>query len=391
MKILQKLLAPYPVEQFLAEHWTQKAIHISASHPQKFREYFSWETLNYLLNYHRLTDPDIRFSKKGVSLSETHNPQNWSSYLRQGATLIVNGVHHRVPKVQELTANLQYDIGYPAHVNLYCSPSEQQGFTCHYDTHDVLILQIDGDKEWFVYPETISYPTPEMPSEKELPPEGTPYLQCILKPGDLLYIPRGHWHYAVACGEKLSLHLTVGIDCQIGLDWVRSLIDNLQNTPAWRQSLPPIVDGNTHPIEQHLNTLKQGLIESLNQADILHKYIDTLSYSNQPPLLINLPTQTGNDIFADIFTTRFTWSSLHRIRLKQLGEEHYQVQVGAKQVDLKGIPGSLIENLFNRDEFGLLDIADWAPELDLDIDIAPLITRLVTEGILLVKTEKSGL
>lgn len=388
MKILQKLLAPYPVEQFLTEYWTQKAIHICASNAQKFRDYFSWDNLNYLLNYNRLTEPDIRFSKKGKSLSGIHNSQNWGSYVREGATLIVNGVHHRVPTVRELTANLQYDIGYPAHVNLYCSPSEQQGFTSHYDTHDVLILQIDGEKEWFVYPETVRYPTPDMPSENEQPPEGTPYLQCVLKPGDLLYIPRGHWHYAIACGEKLSLHLTVGIDCQMGINWANWLMNDLQKSSDWRQSLPVIIDDDTHALEQRLNILRQHLIDSLNQPDIIHKYIEYLNSSDQAALLVSLPVQTGTDIFPDIFTTRFAWSTLHRIRVKELEKEHYQLQVGTKQVDLKGIPANLVENLLNQDEFSLFDIADWVPELDLDIDIVPLLTRFVTEGILLVKTPK---
>lgn len=85
--------------------------------------------------------------------------------------------------------------------------------------------------------------------------------------------------------------------------------------------------------------------------------------------------------------TRFTWSPLHRIRVKQIGEEHYQVQVGAKQLDLKGIPVNLAENLFNRDEFSLFDIADWAPDLNLEGDITPLMTRLITEGVLQVKTD----
>jgi hypothetical protein len=92
----------------------------------------------------------------------------------------------------------------------------------------------------------------------------------------------------------------------------------------------------------------------------------------------------GSDIFENGFMTRFAWTPLHRIRIKQISEEHYQVQVGSKKIDLKGVPTKLVENLFNQDEFSLIDIADWAPDLSFDGDIAPLITRLVTEGILQV-------
>jgi ribosomal protein L16 Arg81 hydroxylase len=386
MKILQQLLAPFPIDQFLREYWTQKAIHICAGHSQKFQTFFSWRDLNYLLNYHKLRGSDLSFSIEGKSLPETRDPRNWSDYLRRGATLIINGLHHRVPTVAELAANLRYDIGYETHVNLYCSPSKQQGFECHYDNHDVLILQIDGEKEWFVYRETELYPTLKHSSDHPKP-QASPYLQCVLKAGDLLYIPRGHWHYAVAC-EQPSLHLTVGIECQTGLDWLSWLIHDLEkNSADWRQSLPVIVDGSTDAMEQQLTALRQRLIETLHQPNILYKYIDSLTYRDLPPLPVSLPAQMGTDIFPNLFMTRFAWSPLHRIRVKQIDEQHYQMQVGSKQIDLKGIPANLVENLFNRDEFSLSDIADWAPDLDLEADITPLLTRLVTEGILQVKSD----
>ncbi|MUH01083.1 transcription factor jumonji jmjC domain-containing protein [Scytonema sp. UIC 10036] len=387
MKTLQQLLAPYPTDEFLAENWTQKAIHICAGDSQKFKTFFSWNDLNYLLNYHRLTEPDLRFSMNGKSLPQTRNPQDWSALVRQGATLIVNGVHHRVPTVAQLAANLRHDIGYETHINLYCSPAQQQGFDCHYDTHDVLILQIDGEKQWFVYRETVLYPISDMVSSKERQPQEPPYLECVLKAGDLLYIPRGHWHYAVAC-EHPSLHLTVGIECQTGLDWLSWLMrDLLQQNPSWRQSLPATIDGDTNATQQQLDALRLHLIETLHQPDILCKYIESLTYRNQPRLPVTLPAQIGTDIFQYGFMTQFAWSPLHRIRVKQIGSEHYQVLVGSKQIDLKGVPVILVENLFNRDEFSLYDIADWAPEMDFEGDIAPLITRFITEGILQVKTD----
>jgi ribosomal protein L16 Arg81 hydroxylase len=385
MRILQQLLSPYLVDEFLAEYWTQKAIRIPAEHDQKFQSFFSWHDLNHLLNCHNLTEPDLRFSLNGESL-EIGDSQDWNSYLRQGATLIINGLHRRVPTVIKLAADLRYDIGYRTHVNLYCSPSTLQGFDCHYDNHDVFILQIEGEKEWFVFRETTLYPV--LKHSSDLPaPDGLPYLQCVLKPGDLLYIPRGHWHYATGCGQP-SLHLTVGIDCQTGLDWINWLMGDLQKQVNWRQSLPAVVDGDTSTVEQHLDALRQHLIEVLSQPDALGNYVNNLMYRDLPPLPVNLPTQLGIGVFPDALLTRFSWSPWHRIWVRQIGEEHYQVQVGTKQIELKGISEIFVKNLFNHEEFGLFDVADWASDLDFDGDIAPLIARLVAEGILQVKTDE---
>ncbi|MBD2492849.1 cupin domain-containing protein [Nostoc sp. FACHB-280] len=384
MRTIQELLTYFSLDKFFTEFWTEKAIHISSDNSQRWQKIFAWKDLNELLNYHKLKEPDLHFSINGKSLPETRNRQEWSDRLRQGATLIINGVHHRIPAVAELAANLRHEIGYETHINLYCSPAKQQGFDCHYDTHDVLILQMEGEKQWFVYEPTVLYPTADMPSSKQQQPQQQPYLECVLQAGDLLYIPRGHWHYAVAC-EQPSLHLTVGIECQTGLDWLDWLIKDLCENVNWRQSLPAIANSNINVIEKQLSALRQHLIETLQQPDIFHRYIESLNYQHQPQLLVSLPAQMGTNIFPNLFTTQFIWSPLHRIRIKQIDDGQYQVRVGSKQIDLKGIPEKLVENLFNCDEFNLFDIADWSPDLDLEGDIIPLITNLVTEGILLVK------
>lgn len=384
MRILQDLLRPCSVDQFLSEYWTKATIHIPSEGVHKFRKFFSWDDFNYLLNYHQLAEPDLRFSLNGQSL-DASSSQQWNDYLRQGATLIINGLHQRVPGIMQLAADLRYDLGYRTHVNLYFSPTTQQGFDCHYDNHDVLILQLEGEKEWFVFQETIPYPVLRHSSDLA-PPTGEPHLQCILNPGDVLYIPRGHWHYAVGCGQP-SLHLTVGIDCQTGLDWLNGLLGDLRNQIHWRKSLPPIVDGDTRPLEDHLETLRQDLLAFLSQPDVFRPYIDKLTYRDLPPSLVTLPTQLGLHIFPQAFLTRFSWSPLHQISMQKISEEHSRVQVGKKQIELQGISGAFIETLFNQAEFSLLDIADWAPDLDFDGAVAPLITRLVTEGILQVKTD----
>ncbi|WP_448574431.1 cupin domain-containing protein [Trichothermofontia sp.] len=389
MKILPTLLAPLSIEAFLTEYWTQKAIHITGG-PAKFGTLFSWQDLNDLLNYHQLAHPDLRFSIDGKSLPDTDDRQIWRDRLSQGATLIVNGLHHRLPALAVLTANLRQDIGYRAHVNLYCSPAQQQGFDCHYDTHDVLILQIDGAKEWFVYHATVPYPTDAMPASEQLPPEEPPYLHCVLQAGDVLYIPRGHWHYAVAC-DRPSLHLTVGIDCLTGMDWLDWLLYELQADPDWRQSFPAIVDGQTQALTAHLAKLQQKLSTALQHPDWQPRYLDEVVYCHQPPLPIvlpaQLPAQMGVDLFPQDFLTEFAWSPLHLRQIRSLGPEHYQIQVGSKQVDLKGIPAVLAENLAERDRFTLADLADWAPDLDFAADVVPLLSRLLTEGLLQVVQE----
>jgi ribosomal protein L16 Arg81 hydroxylase len=382
MKTLSQLIAPLAITDFFSNHWTQKGIHIVAD-AQKLQSVFNWQDLNNLLNYHRLTEPDLRFSMQGRSLTTDADRQNWSDRIRQGATLIVNGVHHRVAAVSKLAAQLRQDIGYETHVNLYCSPAQQQGFDCHYDTHEVFILQMEGEKEWFVYPPTLPHPLPNMGSSTQTPPEEQPYIHCILKPGDVLYIPRGHWHYAITC-EQPSLHLTLGIECQTGLDWAGWLLHELQQDPVWRETLPVVWEGDMALLQQHLWLLRDRLVDLLLHSDHAQAYLAAIQNRHQPSMLVDLPAQLGDDLFPDGFQTVYRWSTLHRVTFRQLAEDHYQVKIGSKQIDLKGIPQPLAEYLLSQDEFSLMNLADCSPDLDLEADLAPLLHRLVIEGVLLI-------
>ncbi len=387
MTVLQTLLNDYPVADFLQDYWTQKALYLSAPDRRRFQSLFGWASLNYLLNYQRLTAPTIRFSQDGKSLTNSRDPRKWREYLQQGATLIVNELHWRVPTVAKLAAQLRQELGSRTQANLYCSPAEQQGFDCHYDTHDVLILQIEGEKEWFVFRETEPYPTSETRSKDHLPPAQDPYLHCILKPGDLLYIPRGHWHYAVA-QDSISLHLTIGIHVPTGLEWLDWVRQDLQTQPEWRQGLPLVDSEQTDSIAllgSHLSQLRHRLLEHLEDPETTRRYIKALAVQDQPSLPLDLPLQVGDDLFAEGLMSRFAWSGLHRVRIKQLEPEHYQLLVGSKQIDLKGIPESFVDQLCAQEHFSIFDMAEWSPDLDIDADLVPLLTRLVKEGILHLK------
>ncbi|UBF27199.1 cupin domain-containing protein [Kovacikia minuta CCNUW1] len=383
METLKRLLAPYPIEQFLAQNWTQQAVYLAANHRHKFRDLFSWKALNHLLNFHRIPYPDLRFSLDGKSFP-VDDRKDWHDRLRQGATLVINHIHELVPSVAELAVALRYELGHCTQVNLYCSPAEQQGFDCHYDTHDVLILQIDGEKKWFIFPETIPYPVAESRSPDQLPPDEPPYLKCVLQPGDVLYIPRGHWHYAISC-DRPSLHLTVGIDCETGLDWLKWLVGELQNQPEWRQNLPFTANGDTDALEQRLEQLRRSLSQSLHQPELVQKYLQHFASQELPDTPFSLPAQLGVDIFDQGFETRFFRTKTQIVQIEPLEDEAYQITIGSKRIALKGVPLSLVENIFTQECFSILDLGEWAPDLDFEGDVVPLLTRLVMEGVLFVE------
>jgi ribosomal protein L16 Arg81 hydroxylase len=381
MRSLANLLQPYNVQEFLDNNWTTKAVLIPSAGKENFAHLFSWEKLNYILNFHQLKYPDIRLAVGGKVLDETAN-ENLIKSCRSGATLIINEVHKLIPEIAQFAAELKSDFGYPNQVNAYCSWPEKQGFSSHYDTHEVFILQVDGIKQWFVFEDTIKYPLKEQKSSSFPPPESEAYLSCILHPGDVLYIPRGHWHYAVAC-EEPSLHLTLGIHCKTGIDFLEWLVSELREQPEWRQSLP--LRTKADAINTSVNNLISELHRYANSKNLADEYSSYLDSLGKPVAKYSLPHQAGFNIFPYGVQTKFRIPKFQRVRIHELSDGGgYKIVVAGKEVSLRGVTGKFMDNLFSTEFFTGEDVMDWLPDYDWEIDVVPLLSKLVVDGIIFV-------
>ena len=94
----------------------------------------------------------------------------------------------------------------------------------HHDTHDVLCLQVEGEKRWLVYPPVLELPLKNQKYSPELGEPGEPVMDVTMRAGDTLYLPRGWLHQAMT-SDTASLHLTVGINVATWRDAVRAAVD----------------------------------------------------------------------------------------------------------------------------------------------------------------------
>ncbi|NJS10764.1 MAG: cupin [Microcoleus sp. CSU_2_2] len=382
MRSLANLLQPYNVKDFLARNWTNKAVAIPSEGKKNFAHLFSWEKLNYILNFHELKYPDIRLAVAGKVLDESAN-ENIIKSCRSGATLIINEVHKLIPEIAQFAAELKSEFGYANQVNAYCSWPEKQGFSSHYDTHEVFILQVDGIKQWYVFEDTIKYPLKEQKSSSFPPPETAAYLSCTLHPGDVLYIPRGHWHYAVAA-EEPSLHLTLGIHCKTGIDFLEWLVSELREQSEWRQSLP--LRTKEDSINVSVNNLISELHRYANSKNLADEYSNYLDSLGKPVAKYSLPQQAGFNIFPCGMQTKFRIPKFQRVRIHELSDSgEYKIVVAGKEVSLRGVTAKFMDNLFSTEFFTGEDVMDWLPNnYDWEIDVVPLLSQLVVDGIIFV-------
>ncbi len=381
MRSLANLLQPYNLQEFLDNNWTTKAVVIPSEGKKNFAHLFSWEKINYILNFHQPKYPDIRLAIGGKVLDESAN-ENLIKSCQSGATLIINEVHKLIPEIAHFAAAIKSDLGYGNQVNAYCSWPEKQGFDSHYDTHEVFILQVDGIKQWYVFEDTIKYPLKDQKSSSFPPPETEAYLSCTLHPGDVLYIPRGHWHYAVAA-EEPSLHLTLGIHCKTGIDLLEWLVSELHEQSEWRKSLP--LRTNEDSIHANVNSLIAELHRYANSKNLGDEYNNYLDSLGKPVAKYSLPHQAGFNIFSHGVQTKFRIPQFQRVIIHELSDGcGYKIVVAGKEVSLRGVTAKFMDNLFSTEFFTGEDVMDWLPDYDWEIDVVPLLSQLVVDGIIFV-------
>jgi len=165
------------------------------------------------------------------------DPARTLAAFADGATIVLNSLHRWWPPLGDFCAELERELGHPVQANAYLTPAGSAGFAPHHDTHDVLVLQVEGSKHWTVREPLVDAPLERHRSDHEAAAAQPVLFDGVLEPGDALYLPRGFVHSAAAQAEA-SLHLTIGILNRTRHDLLRQIVDRTADDPAFRQSLP---------------------------------------------------------------------------------------------------------------------------------------------------------
>jgi ribosomal protein L16 Arg81 hydroxylase len=170
------------------------------------------------------------------------DPDKVKDFLRRGATLVANDIDHLSAGLTAFAAAMEQALGGKVQGNLYLSSRRRQGFGAHFDTHDVYAVHVEGTKTWHVYEGRVKDPIAH-PLFKKLGREhhdkakGAKLMDVHMEPGDLLYLPRGQYHDALA-DEGGTVHIAFGITYPIGFDVMTFLFDRVAAEPEFRANLP---------------------------------------------------------------------------------------------------------------------------------------------------------
>jgi len=256
---LAQLLAPMSAEQFFTEHHDRAPLHLKGD-PAKFAAVLSWRQINRLLDMtHAWSSKSLMVVLDGKPIPaeqyctravgrDAHDQlmqpvvDRVREWVAKGASVVMNDVDSLTPGLASVSHAIESAGLGKAQANVYISWQSHKAFPAHYDTHDVWAVQVEGEKYWNIWEGRAEWPIshPIFRSQDQAHHEqakGKLRAKILMKPGDLLYLPRGWYHDALA-EAPASVHVAYGAHAPNGMDLMTILAERALYDVGFRQPLP---------------------------------------------------------------------------------------------------------------------------------------------------------
>jgi bifunctional lysine-specific demethylase and histidyl-hydroxylase NO66 len=294
-----------------------------------------------------------------------------------GATIVLQGLQRWWPPAARFCRELELGLGHPMQANAYLTPAGAAGLAPHHDTHDVFVVQVAGAKHWTVREPVVDTPLPRHVSDHDAAAAQPVLFEADMRPGDVLYLPRGYVHSAAA-QQGVSLHLTIGVLATTVHDVLRLLVDRAGDDAAFRRSLPPGWPDDPAAAATAVKSAVADLVEWLGTVDdgeLAAALTDRFVSSRTPLLDGQLLEVAGLDAIGDDTVVDRRAGTVAALRLDL---DRLRLVLGDRVVVLPAPVEPAVRRLLDGSAHRVGDLADL---LDPPSRLV-LVRRLVREGAL---------
>lgn len=252
-EILSALLGTEALDEFFSSHWPSR-IFVAEGDRERLPEALLDPELNQFDALSRRYKGVVSFfgDAKSGHMVPVEGIDAAAPY-RCGLSVYLTDVGPYFPNIEAMVRKLECELGVNegcARAGVFASPTNG-GISCHYDSVDVFSIQLRGTKKFDLapvtelrYPWGFQYITGSKPIDDLYPQatEGFPDWEKVefqtveMRPGTVLYMPRGTWHRTEAEGDSIAV--SIGMEppsaAECVLEQLRLLL--LQD-PAWRRPL----------------------------------------------------------------------------------------------------------------------------------------------------------
>lgn len=286
---LADLIAPISIQEFFSSNWPLEPLFLQPT-PGKLQTIFDLPQLQDLelliaarQRKVRACLPDFDDEYSSIHLE----PSDALKAYRNNMTLVFDSMQSQDATIAASLKQIRQDLGLvtggeendlcKARSIAYATPAGC-GTRLHFDANANFVIQIQGTKTWRLAPnESVDFPTErfttgslEMPAAlekqchahliEELPDDS---MTCVMKPGCVLFVPRGYWHETTTEEDSLSLNFTFSQPTWADV-FTKSLQEVLLRSPEWRELADGLEGTDTARKEQAIERF-EFLVKNLTE------------------------------------------------------------------------------------------------------------------------------
>ena len=388
LESLEAFLSPVKPADFLSEFYCRAPLYIPGD-TDKFSHLLSWDALNRATTFQRKNSPALRLAKDGNVLSQqqfstrdvSSNGESWSidfrtvrRLLEAGATLLVDRIDQTHEPLADLCRMLETGLGTRAFVDAFASWQRTQGFPTHWDPEEVFVAQLVGTKRWRVLKPERLHPLRKHQELQETPPT-QPYWEGDMNPGDLLYIPGGWWHDAMAVSAR-TLHISASLFPPTGLNMLKDVFRELQENELARTPLPRFASALEQ--QDYMSRLRNAIDEKMRGLNV-KSYLDNLDSKALGRTRLSLPWSAISELEAIPERAWIHWLPPRPVTVTEAGAEA-TIEALGEQFTFASVALPVVRDLISRRKLHFGEICSRHSQLPVET----IVLELVSTGLVAI-------
>jgi ribosomal protein L16 Arg81 hydroxylase len=385
LESLDALLSPVDRAYFLSEFYCRAPLYIPGN-SDKFSHLLSWDGLNRATTLQRRNCQQLRLAKDGKLLSQrafskretNRDGEFWSidfrsvgRLLEEGATLIVDRIDETHEPLGNFCRMFEAELGSDADAFAFASRRQTKGFPTHWDVEEGFVAQLDGTKHWRVFkPERLHPTLQDQKMRRNESPPTRPYWEGDMNPGDLLYIPGGWWHDALAVTAR-TLHVSVGLFPTTGLMVANDMLREMEEDEVARAPLPRFASETAQQdYMSHLRCAIDAKMRDLTVKSVLEKF-DSRARARAR---LSMPWNAVQEVDAIPGHAWIHWLPPRPIAMREAGADEIIFEALGDRMTIAAVALPLVRDLISRRKAIFSELSSGHPELPVETILLDLVS-----------------